>query len=133
MDCCWFEHSTKLVQEISMRICTTVLCRKLLTASVRLHADLPLRLHFYAMKIFLLPNSELKRFKEGVKAFYIQCRKWKGRNYYLAIDDWWAIDIDRFSKQKISPYNLETIEKTTAEHGHYDFLATYRKIAYKVP
>lgn len=49
----------------------------------------------------------------AVKAFYINAKNGSEEILFFAIDDWWASDLDSFSKQKPSIYNIQAIEKTT--------------------
>jgi len=57
-----------------------------------------------------------------VKAFYINAENGKEEILYFAVDDWWATDIESFSKQKPSIYNIQTIKKTSVlQIDHHSF------------
>ncbi|WP_341836516.1 Crp/Fnr family transcriptional regulator [Chitinophaga pollutisoli] len=58
----------------------------------------------------------------ALKAFYINTDNGKEEILFFAIDDWWASDLDSFSKQKPSIYNIQAIERTTVlQISHYAF------------
>jgi CRP/FNR family transcriptional regulator len=66
---------------------------------------------------FLLRNGEICRYDNyivsgALKAFCINSENGNEEILFLAIDDWWATDIDSFSKQKSSIYNIQAIKKT---------------------
>ncbi|MGV3508014.1 MAG: Crp/Fnr family transcriptional regulator [Sphingobacteriaceae bacterium] len=67
---------------------------------------------------YLLRNGEVCRtdnfvVKGALKAFYINSESGKEEILYLAIDEWWATDIESFRKQQPSIYNIQAIEETT--------------------
>lgn len=67
---------------------------------------------------FLLRNGDVCRYDNYVvlgalKAFYINSESGNEEILYFAIDNWWASDLDSFSKKKPSIYNIQAIEKTT--------------------
>lgn len=67
---------------------------------------------------FLLRNGDVCRYDNYVvlgalKAFYINSENGNEEILYFAIDNWWASDLDSFSKKKPSIYNIQAIEKTT--------------------
>lgn len=49
----------------------------------------------------------------AIKAYYINSENGNEEILFFAIDDWWASDLDSFSKQKPSIYNIQAIAKTT--------------------
>lgn len=76
---------------------------------------------------YLLRNGETCRTDNFVvdgalKAFYINPDTGKEEILYLAIENWWATDIESFQKQKPSIYNIQAIENTTLlqiSHGSF--------------
>jgi len=76
---------------------------------------------------YLLRNGDTCRYDSYVdsgalKAFYINADNGNEEILFFAIDDWWASDLDSFSKQKPSIYNIQAIEKTTVlQISHYSF------------
>ncbi|MGS2763679.1 Crp/Fnr family transcriptional regulator [Sinomicrobium sp. M5D2P9] len=76
---------------------------------------------------YLLRNGDVCRYDSYVisgtlKAFYINAENGNEEVLFFAIDDWWASDLDSFSKQKPSIYNIQTIEKTTVlQISYYSF------------
>lgn len=73
---------------------------------------------------FLLRNGEVCKYDNYVvtgtlKAFYIDPENGKEEILYFAIDDWWATDIDSFSRQKPSIYDIQAIEQTTVLQINY--------------
>lgn len=67
---------------------------------------------------FILRNGEVCRYDNYVvsgtlKAYFIDANSGKEEILYFAVDDWWATDIDSFSRQKPSIYNIQAIEDTT--------------------
>ncbi len=67
---------------------------------------------------YLLRNGDICRYDSYVvsgalKAYYINADNGNDEILFFAIDDWWASDLDSFSKQQPSIYNIEAIEKTT--------------------
>lgn len=74
---------------------------------------------------YLLRNGETCRTDNFVvngalKAFYINPETGKEEILYLAIENWWATDIESFQKQKPSIYNIQAIENTTLLQIGYD-------------
>ena len=76
---------------------------------------------------YLLHNGDTCRYDSYVvsgalKAFYINADNGNEEILFFAIDDWWASDLDSFSKQKPSIYNIQAIERTTVlQISHYSF------------
>ena len=76
---------------------------------------------------YLLRNGDTCRYDSYVvsgamKAFYINADNGNEEILFFAVDDWWASDLDSFSKQKPSIYNIQAIEKTTVlQISHYSF------------
>ncbi len=76
---------------------------------------------------YLLRNGNTCRYDSYVvsgamKAFYINADNGNEEILFFAVDDWWASDLDSFSKQKPSIYNIQAIEKTTVlQISHYSF------------
>lgn len=76
---------------------------------------------------YLLRNGDTCRYDSYVvsgalKAFYINTDNGNEEILFFAIDDWWASDLDSFSKQKPSIYNIQAIERTTVlQISHYSF------------
>ena len=76
---------------------------------------------------YLLRNGDTCRYDSYVvsgalKAFYINADNGNEEILFFAIDDWWASDLDSFSKQKPSIYNIQAIERTTVlQISHYSF------------
>ncbi|GLU45351.1 Crp/Fnr family transcriptional regulator [Allomuricauda sp. NBRC 101325] len=76
---------------------------------------------------YLLRNGETCRTDNFVvngalKAFYINPDTGKEEILYLAIENWWATDIESFQNQKPSIYNIQAIENTTLlqiSHGSF--------------
>ena len=73
---------------------------------------------------YLLRNSDVCRHDSYVvsgalKAFYVNSENGNEEIIYFAIDDWWATDMDSFSKQKPSIYNIQALEKTTVLQVNY--------------
>lgn len=67
---------------------------------------------------YLLRNGDVCRYDSYVvsgalKAFYINAESGKEEILFFAIKEWWASDVNSFSKQKPSIYNIQAIEKTT--------------------
>lgn len=74
---------------------------------------------------FLLRNGETCRtdnfvVKGALKAFYINSESGKEEILYLAVENWWATDIESFQKQKPSIYNIQAIDKTELLQIRYD-------------
>lgn len=76
---------------------------------------------------YLLRNGDICRYDSYVvsgalKAFYINDEKGKEEILFFAVDDWWACDLDSFSRQQPSIYNIQAIAKTTVlQINHYSF------------
>lgn len=84
---------------------------------------------------YLLQNSDICRYDNYVvsgvlKAFYINSENGNEEIIYFAVDDWWATDIDSFSKQKPSMYNIQAIEKTTVLQINYH---SFQKLLIEIP
>lgn len=66
---------------------------------------------------YLLRNGDVCRYDNYVvsgalKAFYINSETGNEEILFFAINDWWASDVESFSKQKPSIYTIQAIEKT---------------------
>ncbi|MET4083946.1 CRP/FNR family transcriptional regulator [Pedobacter sp. UYP30] len=76
---------------------------------------------------YLLRDGDICRYDNYVidgalKAFYIDSDSGNEEILYFAIDDWWATDMDSFSKQRPSMYNIQVIKKTTVlQINHHSF------------
>lgn len=76
---------------------------------------------------YLLRNGDICRYDSYVvsgalKAFYINAENGNEEILFFAVDDWWASDLDSFSRLKPSIYNIQAIEKTTVlQISHYSF------------
>ena len=76
---------------------------------------------------YLLRNGDTCRYDSYVvsgvlKAFYINADNGNEEILFFAIEDWWASDLESFSKQSPSIYNIQAIEKTTVlQISHYSF------------
>lgn len=76
---------------------------------------------------YLLHNGDTCRYESYVvsgalKAFYINAENGNEEILFFAVDDWWASDLDSFSRQKPSIYNIQAIEKTTVlQISYYSF------------
>jgi len=76
---------------------------------------------------YLLRNGDTCRYDSYVvsgalKAFYINADNGNEEILFFAIDDWWASDLNSFSKQRPSIYNIQAIEKTTIlQISYYSF------------
>ncbi|WP_316812124.1 Crp/Fnr family transcriptional regulator [Pedobacter heparinus] len=73
---------------------------------------------------YLLHNGDICRYDSyivsgALKAFYINANNGNEEILFFAVDDWWASDLDSFSKQKPSIYNIQAIEKTTVLQINY--------------
>ncbi|AWG27219.1 Crp/Fnr family transcriptional regulator [Flavobacterium kingsejongi] len=65
-----------------------------------------------------------------LKAFYINSENGNEEILYFAIDDWWASDLNSFSKQEPSIYNIQTVEKTTVLQINYH---SFQKLLFEIP
>ncbi len=84
---------------------------------------------------FLLRNGEICRYDSYVvsgvlKAFYINSKTGNEEILYFSIDDWWAADLESFSKQKPSIYNIQAIERTTILQITYP---SFQKLLLEIP
>lgn len=84
---------------------------------------------------FLLRNGDVCRYDNYVvsgllKAFYINSENGNEEILYFSIDDWWATDLDSFSKQKESIYNIQALERTTLLQINYH---SFQKLLLKIP
>ncbi|PWB25339.1 Crp/Fnr family transcriptional regulator [Flavobacterium sp. HTF] len=84
---------------------------------------------------YLLRNGDICRFDSYVvsgvlKAFYINSENGNEEIIYFAVDDWWATDINSFSKQKPSMYNIQAVEKTTVLQINYH---SFQKLLKEIP
>ncbi|WP_262250340.1 Crp/Fnr family transcriptional regulator [Parapedobacter soli] len=85
---------------------------------------------------YLLRNGDTCRYDSYVvsgalKAFYINAENGNEEILFFAIDDWWASDLDSFSKQKPSIYNIQAIEKTTVlQISYYSFQKLLTELPY---
>jgi len=67
---------------------------------------------------YLIRNGDTCRYDNYVvsgalKALYINAENGNEEILFFAVDHWWASDLDSFSKQEPSIYNIQAIEKTT--------------------
>lgn len=74
---------------------------------------------------YLLRNGEVCRtdnfvVRGALKAFYINAENGKEEILYLAIDEWWATDIESFQKQKPSIYSIQAMKETILLQIRYD-------------
>ena len=84
---------------------------------------------------YLLRNGEVCRtdnfvVQGALKAFYINAEKGKEEILYLAIDEWWATDIDSFRKQKPSIYSIQAIKETILLQIRYD---SFQEMLIQIP
>src|SRR5699024_3158188 len=81
---------------------------------------------------YLLRNGEVCRYDSYVvygalKANYINKDNGKEEILFFAISQWWASDLDSFSKQIPSIYNIQAIDKTNLlqiSHSAFEQLLT---------
>jgi len=83
----------------------------------------------------LLRNGEICRYDNyiisgALKAFCINPENGNEEILFLAIDDWWATDIHSFSRQKVSIYNIQAIEKTRLLQISYQ---SFQKLLQEIP
>lgn len=84
---------------------------------------------------YLLRNGDVCRYDNYVvsgllKAFYINSENGNEEILYFSIDDWWATDLDSFSRQKASIYNIQALEKTILLQINYH---SFQKLLVKIP
>ena len=84
---------------------------------------------------YLLRNGDVCRHDNyivsgALKAFYINSENGNEEILYFAIDDWWATDMESFSKQKPSIYNIQAIDKTTVLQISYH---SFQKLLHEIP
>lgn len=84
---------------------------------------------------YLLRNGDVCRYDNYVvsgllKAFYINSENGNEEILYFSIDDWWATDLDSFSRQKASIYNIQALEKTTLLQINYH---SFQKLLLEIP
>ncbi|WP_306014570.1 MULTISPECIES: Crp/Fnr family transcriptional regulator [unclassified Allomuricauda] len=84
---------------------------------------------------YLLRNGDICRTDNFVvdgalKAFYINPETGREEILYLAIDNWWATDIESFQKQQPSMYNIQAIKKTNLLQIGYD---SFQEMLRQVP
>lgn len=84
---------------------------------------------------FLLRNGEVCRtdnfvVRGALKAFYINAENGKEEILYLAIDEWWATDIESFQKQRPSIYSIQAIKETTLLQIRYD---AFQAMLHQIP
>lgn len=84
---------------------------------------------------YLLRNGEICRtdnfvVQGALKAFYINPDNGREEILYLAIDEWWATDIESFRKQIPSIYSIQVIEKTILLQISFD---SFQKMLIKIP
>ena len=84
---------------------------------------------------FLLRNGEVCRtdnfvVRGALKAFYINSENGKEEILYLAIDEWWATDIESFQKQRPSIYSIQAIKETTLLQIRYD---SFQAMLHQIP
>lgn len=84
---------------------------------------------------YLLRNGDVCRYDNYVvsgllKAFYINSENGNEEILYFSIDDWWASDVDSFSRQKPSIYNIQALEETRVLQINYH---SFQKLLFKIP
>jgi CRP/FNR family transcriptional regulator len=84
---------------------------------------------------FLFQNGEVCRYDNFVisgalKAFYIHPETGKEEILYFAVEDWWITDLDSFSNQKPSIYNIQALEDSSILQIHYQ---SFEKMLVKIP
>ncbi|ASW73974.1 cAMP-binding protein [Chryseobacterium piperi] len=84
---------------------------------------------------YLLRNGDVCRYDNYVvsgllKAFYINLENGNEEILYFSIDDWWASDVDSFSRQKPSIYNIQALEETKVLQINYH---SFQKLLLKIP
>lgn len=84
---------------------------------------------------YLLRNGNVCHYDNYVvsgvlKAFYINSNNGNEEILFFAIDDWWASDLDSFSKQKPSIYNIQALEKTTVLQINFH---SFQKLLIELP
>lgn len=84
---------------------------------------------------YLLRNGDICRTDNFVvdgalKAFYINPETGREEILYLAIENWWATDIESFQKQQLSIYNIQAIKKTILLQIGYD---SFQEMLRQVP
>jgi CRP/FNR family transcriptional regulator len=84
---------------------------------------------------YLLRNGDVCRYDNYIvsgllKAFYINAENGNEEILYFSIDDWWATDLDSFSRQKASIYNIQALEKTTLLQINYH---SFQKLLLEIP
>ena len=84
---------------------------------------------------YLLRNGDICRYDNyivsgALKAFYINAENGNEEILYFAVDDWWATDMDSFSKQKPSIYNIQAIEETSVLQINYH---SFQKLLTELP
>lgn len=84
---------------------------------------------------YLLRNGDVCRYDNYIvsgllKAFYINSENGNEEILYFSIDDWWATDLDSFSRQKASIYNIQALEKTTLLQINYH---SFQKLLLEIP
>ncbi|AZA83167.1 Crp/Fnr family transcriptional regulator [Chryseobacterium lactis] len=83
---------------------------------------------------YLLRNGDICRYDNYVvsgllKAYYINAENGNEEILYFSMDDWWASDINSFSRQKASVYNIQALEKTTVlQINYHSFQQLLREI-----
>jgi CRP/FNR family transcriptional regulator len=83
----------------------------------------------------LLRNGEVCRYDSYVisgalKAFYINAENGNEEILFFAVDDWWASDLDSFTRQKPSIYNIQAIEDTKVLQISYH---SFQKLLAEIP
>ena len=73
---------------------------------------------------YLLRNGEVCRYDNYVvtgalKAFYIHPQTGKDEILFFSVDDWWATDMDSFTRQAPSIYNIQALKDTTLLQIHH--------------
>lgn len=84
---------------------------------------------------YLLRNGEVCRtdnfvVRGALKAFYLNADNGKEEILYLAIDDWWATDIESFRKQSPSIYSIQAIKETMLLQIHYN---SFQEMLIQIP
>lgn len=89
----------------------------------------------FAKNEFLFKNGQICRYDSFVisgslKAFYIHPNTDKEEILFFAIEDWWATDLDSFSNQIPSIYNIQALEECVLLQISYE---SFEELLIKIP
>lgn len=84
---------------------------------------------------YLVRNGEVCKYDSFVvsgsfKATYLHHKTGKEEILFFAIEDWWATDIDSFSQQAPSNYNIQALEDAVVEQISYP---SFEKLMHAIP